>query len=248
MYTLDNAFTARNQYSIVIVGCGGTGGFVAEGLSRIIPREVPLVLVDPDRVEERNLERQNFFWEDLGKLKSEALALRLSRKFHRAIAYSTLPVGMTPLDCNCLVIGCVDNGPARRDIARHFYGRCSHLPAWWIDSGNDQNSGQILIGNRPGPPQYQDNRFYSLPLPTQQRPELLRQPRPARGCAEMAAQGQTINQSMAALVIEVVRRLITGSCPWIQLYLDMNLGTLQPVFVTPEVVEDLVRHKIPRGG
>jgi hypothetical protein len=44
---------------------------------------------------------------------------------------------------------------------------------------------------------------------------------------------------MAALVVEVVRRLIEGSCSWMQLYLDLEAGTLNPVLATPEVVENI---------
>ena len=192
MYTLDNDFATRFKYEVAIVGCGGTGGFVAEGLCRILPSNIPLVLVDPDRVEERNLLRQNFFREDLGKLKSEALAERLSRKYDRAIAYSTLPVSLTPLGFNTLVIGCVDNGLARRDIANKFRDTYGNAPAWWIDSGNGENFGQVLIGNRTGPAQYRTSekgdRFYSLPLPTQQRPELLRQqPTASQLCGDCRA-------------------------------------------------------------
>ena len=67
-FTLDNSF-ARGAFTVTIVGCGGTGGFVAEGLCHLLPREATLVLVDHDRVEERNLRRQNFVREDLGRFK-----------------------------------------------------------------------------------------------------------------------------------------------------------------------------------
>jgi hypothetical protein len=252
LYTLNNDFATRFRYQVAVVGCGGTGGFVAEGLCRILPSNVPLLLIDHDRVEERNLLRQNFFREDLGNLKSEALAKRLSRKYGRPVAYSTMPVSFTPLGYSALVLGCVDNGLARRDIARKFANVSSPPPAWWIDAGNGENFGQVLIGNSNGPAQYRKDekgeRVYYMPLPTQQRPELLRQQPPARSCAEVAEQGPTINQSMAVLVVEVTRRLIAGTCPWIQLYLDMNTGILQPVFATPEVIEDMAKHKIPKGG
>jgi len=247
LYTLDNDFATRFKYEVMIVGCGGTGGFVAEGLSRLLPSNVPLVLVDPDRVEARNLRRQNFFPEDLGKLKSEALAHRLSRKYCRAIAFSILPVSLTPLGFNSLVIGCVDNGPARRDIAARFITTYGNAPAWWVDAGNGENFGQVLIGNRTGSAQYRNSekgdRFYALPLPTQQRPDLLRQQPAVTSCADLEEQGPPINQNMASLVIEVVRRLIAGTCSWIQLYLDLELGTLQPVLVTPETVEEILRRK-----
>ena len=45
-----------------MVGTGGTGGFVAEGLCRLFQgREATIVLVDHDRVEPHNLLRQNFY-------------------------------------------------------------------------------------------------------------------------------------------------------------------------------------------
>ena len=88
MYHLDNAFLLDNPF-ITVVGCGGTGGFVAESLCRLFQgREVTIVLVDHDRVEPHNLLRQNFFAEDVGRFKSQALAERLTRAYGRAIGYS----------------------------------------------------------------------------------------------------------------------------------------------------------------
>ena len=60
-YYLDNAFLLDNPW-ITVVGCGGTGGFVAEGLCRLFQgRQATIVLVDHDRVEPHNLLRQNFW-------------------------------------------------------------------------------------------------------------------------------------------------------------------------------------------
>ena len=48
-YYLDNAFLLDNPW-ITVVGCGGTGGFVAEGLCRLFQgRDATIVLVDHDR-------------------------------------------------------------------------------------------------------------------------------------------------------------------------------------------------------
>ena len=78
-YYLDNEFLIDRPW-ITVVGCGGTGGFVAEGLCRLFTgREATIVLVDHDRVEPHNLLRQNFHAEDVGKFKSQALADRLAR-------------------------------------------------------------------------------------------------------------------------------------------------------------------------
>jgi len=37
----------------------------------------------------------------------------------------------------------------------------------------------------------------------------------------------------------VVRRILEGTCPWMQLYLDLDAGTLTPTMATPEVVSRL---------
>jgi hypothetical protein len=83
-------------------------------------------------------------------------------------------------------------------------------------------------------------------LPTVQQPALLAQVPRQRSCAAAVAaddQSPTINQAMGALVLEVVRRIIEGTCPWMQLYLDLEAGTLTPTMATPEVVSRLTRIK-----
>ena len=60
--------------AITVVGVGGTGGFVAAGLARMLPPTIGLVLIDMDRVEEHNLNRQSFTAADIGQFKSVAMA------------------------------------------------------------------------------------------------------------------------------------------------------------------------------
>ncbi len=244
MYRLSNDFT-RHRYTVTVVGCGGTGGFTAESLCRFLPEEATLVLVDHDRVEERNLTRQCFSRQDLGRFKSETLAHRLAQKFDRPVGYSTLPVAMAELSLPGLVIGCVDNGLARRDIARAVKGMI-HECSWWVDAGNGENYGQVVIGNTDVASDLlpTGDIYYGLPLPTMQKPELLSQAPRARDCASIAEeQGPTINLTMAAVVVEVVRRLIAGTCSWVQLYIDMEAGTLVPVLATPEIINSLKKRK-----
>ena len=76
----------------MLVGCGGTGGYLAEALCRLlIGRRSRLFLVDLDRVEEHNVARQAFDTADAGRFKAQVLAERLSRRFGREIGYSVLP-------------------------------------------------------------------------------------------------------------------------------------------------------------
>jgi len=232
---VDNSRTA----AVIIIGCGGTGGFVADGLARLLPRAIDLVFIDMDTVEERNLNRQSFTTADVGLFKSEALAKRLAGKYQRPIQYSVLPVGAGDLPGG-IVVGCVDNGPARQAIAEHHDDG-----QWWVDSGNGPNFGQILIGNSKTEklrPSFIADLCCRLPLPTIQQPAILAQTPRQRSCTEAVAaddQSPTINQAMAALVLEVVRRILEGTCPWMQLYLDLDAGTLTPTMATPEVVSRL---------
>ena len=225
--------------AIIVAGCGGTGGFVADGLSRMLSPTIGLILIDIDTVEERNLNRQSFTAADIGLFKSEALAKRLAGKYRRPVQYSVLPVGAADLPKG-IVVGCVDNGLARQTIAERI-----HDGQWWVDSGNGRNFGQVLIGNSKVEklrPSFTHDLCVRLPLPTIQQPALLTQVPGRRSCAEAVAaddQSPTINQAMGALVIEVVRRIIAGTCPWMQLYLDLDAGTLTPTIATPEVVSRL---------
>ena len=239
----------RFRNSIALVGCGGTGGFAAESLCRLLQgTPVKLRLIDGDRVEERNLGRQNFYPEDLGRFKAQALAERLARRYRTPVAYSitTLQESSRNLLESCpVVVGCVDNAAARAAIA------ASITPGhWWVDAGNGAEFGQVLVGNARAEGFRQLMAFdpekglcHALPLPTWVRPELLvPAPRPQQSCAgavEAGEQGPTINQLMAALVVEVVRRLLEGRLTWWQVYLDLEVGSLRTVPVTPEGVARL---------
>lgn len=246
---------------VAVVGCGGTGSFAAEGLARLLQSYpgVKLYLIDGDRVEERNLGRQNFYPEDLGKFKSEALALRLAQSYRAAVAYLTTPLlpDMAGQLNNCgVVVGCVDNAAARETIANQI-----RVNQWWVDSGNGNEHGQVVIGNSSlgqlangGAFEPEKGRCYGLPLPTLVHPELL-VPAPQPSCAEAVAagdQGPTINQWMALLVVEMVRRLLEGRLTWWRVYLDLEAGNLRPVRAVPESVSKLtgirVKKLMPRGG
>lgn len=244
MYKLYNDFVQR-RYNVVVVGCGGTGGFVAEGLCRILPTKATLVLVDHDVVEEPNLRRQNFYRTELRMYKSEALARRLSVRFNRPIAYSTLPLSQVSSSFD-LIIGCVDNGLARAQIVDKSDG------AFWIDAGNSYNYGQVAIGNTKHL-HYLEQSFdpdkgicFYLPYPHIQMPELLRtispdpSPPPCEQPNDMPSQSPVINQAIATLVLEFVFRLLQGQLTWMRCYIDLQVGTLTTVPIEPKTVSGIV--------
>ncbi len=249
---------------ILVVGCGGTGSFVAEGLCRLlINTDVPLILIDPDRVEPHNLIRQQFFSGDVGKFKSQALAERLSRQYERSIGYSVYPYehdlvsedlggGLRSLAAQGIIIGCVDNVAARRSIAEKWgWGN------WWIDAGNGYSSGQVLIGNTSVVEQLEGGfdrekqEVVALPLPILQLPSLLAPPtievKDIRDCAEAVMaeeQSPVINQAMATLVLEFMHRLLKGTLSWMGVYLDIEAGSMQTVPAEPEILARMLGVKV----
>ena len=76
---------ARNRpVQIVIIGAGGTGGYVIPHLYRIAlasARPCRIVIADGDIVEEKNLIRQNFAECDIGENKAAVMAERYSDVF-----------------------------------------------------------------------------------------------------------------------------------------------------------------------
>ena len=245
-----------------MVGCGGTGSLVAEGLCRLLEKDRQLLLIDHDRVETHNLRRQNFFDDDVGKFKSQALAERLARQYGRPIGYSVYPfqyelygeslgAHMYQVVMSGVIIGCVDNAAARRDIARGI-----KLGTWWIDAGNSYNSGQVLIGDvdnvrsLTGSFNKATMEVAHLPMPSMQSPSLLIPPaRKERqlDCAEavdLDGQSPVINQAMATLVLEFVYRLLQGTLTWMGAYIDLDAGTLQTVPAEPVTVARMLSVKV----
>jgi len=242
--------------NVVVVGCGGTGGFVAEGLCRILARtEMSLVLVDYKTVRPHNLRRQHFYDEDLGKFKSKVMAERLTRHFGRTIGYCTLPYrsrmidsefgeNMATLVDHGIIIGCVDGPEGRRAIADNF------MPGnWWIDAGNSYSSGQVLIGNASqkdflkGSFNNLENIVSWLPLPSMQIPSLLAPPsvpQAARQDCDEAIdnfdQSSVINLAMATLVLEFFEQLIGGTLMNSGAYIDLSAMTLIRVPAEPETI------------
>lgn len=228
--------------TIVIVGCGGTGSFLASRVCRLlIGRQAEVYLVDHDIVEPHNVARQDFTLDDVGRPKAQILAERLSNRkagFRRVVGYALAPfdaqvhtlVFRRPARLQ-LVVGCVDNAAARREIAAAItqpvlYGSRSAVgDVWWLDSGNGQNTGQILLGNIGDPEGLKgafdpaSGRCTALPLPSLQAPALLTSPdesaRARRDCAEAIVAGDqsaTINGTAAEKLANYIDLLLNGTC------------------------------------
>ena len=120
-----DAQSTISRLHVGIVGLGSVGSVVSEGLARV---GVPFVtLVDPDRVEEHNLDRLlNATQNDIGRLKVDLartaflshattdspIVHAVAESIHTANAYRRI------LDCD-LIFSCVDR-PVARDVLNYI--------------------------------------------------------------------------------------------------------------------------------
>ncbi len=72
---------AFRDKSVLLIGCGAIGSYVAEHFARAGVKK--LILVDNKKVTPGLLSRQNYLYGDIGKFKSEALANRLDAISHK---------------------------------------------------------------------------------------------------------------------------------------------------------------------
>ncbi|MFN7970790.1 MAG: ThiF family adenylyltransferase [Acidobacteriota bacterium] len=202
---------------IILVGCGGTGSYVARAVAQVgrvlLERglDVRIAFADPDVVEPKNIPRQLFADAELGEPKAVALARRYGAAWgvpieaHHASFSEDLLAGADTLR---IIVGCVDNARARKTVAEAVTS-ARRRDAWmwrdrmraplvlWLDCGNDRQSGQVLLGTTSDAEALAracalDGFCTESPLPTLQAPELLvprddERARTKLSCAELMA-------------------------------------------------------------
>lgn len=261
---------ATERMCVTLIGCGGTGSWLAPAiarLARVADRKLDITFVDPDHVEEANICRQNFCDAEIGKNKATALAERYGQAWGLDITSIEARFDANRLDRAWgsvnLLIGCVDNAAARKSINKAL-GWNHNLHAdpetrnrfWWLDSGNAENNGQVLLGSAEKPAALEGSfpvarTCTALPSPALQHPELLK-PRPeettaAAGmtCVElMAANAQSliVNQRIAAEAADYVARLLLRRpLKKFATYVDLDTGTSRGVPITAEAVARAAR-------
>lgn len=245
---------------IALVGCGGTGSWLAPHLARLAlllgettNHPIDLRFIDPDTVSEVNCYRQNFCMAEIGESKAQTLAIRYGLAWGVEISASAAPFELASLHSDTrparrILIGCVDNPAARRDLDRV----AKETRAWWLDCGNHHSAGQVLLGAghaRPDDPFKLPGFCSWLPLPGAQHPELLQDEQPAfatdarpLSCAEAAlagAQGLTVNAAVASLAADMLHRLlITKDLDRFAVYLDLAAGSMRAKYITRKELEN----------
>jgi PRTRC genetic system ThiF family protein len=243
------------QLVLVLVGCGGTGSWLAPTLARIArllgeklntPPQVEFW--DPDTVEPKNIFRQNFCDREVGQNKAETLAFRFGAAWGVAIEAHSCPfdAGYRNSWQTHLFIGCVDNPKARQKIAEAR----KRSNGWWLDCGNEKHTGQIVFGGGDLQARNLPGLAVHVPPPEIQCPDLLQVhpepeqllPAPQLSCAEQAlvdAQGLSINQRMAAEASDyLIRLLLHNDLRKQATYLDLEAGSARSRYIAPETTAE----------
>lgn len=155
------------HFDIMLIGVGGTGGCFFTKLARFLSDiklekiDITFRIMDGDFVEAKNLGRQPFTEDDIGKNKAVALASAAEEVLDvKVIAYPEYlsPDNMYILDWSNdrtmnsnnvrILIGAVDNHACRKLLHTYFMGYQRDETLIYIDAANEFSCGEIVIGKK----------------------------------------------------------------------------------------------------
>lgn len=277
------AVVMPREYSslrFVVVGAGGTGSFAIPAIARLIfelkqqdNKPVAMLVVDPDVVESGNIPRSNFCAAEVGTFKAQTLVERITMAWGLETKFSCdtfdaekhLKESASDYRSLTVIVGCVDNYLARRDIHNAIdsfrgYSSSDAPNLWWIDGGNGRSSGQVLLGSntkRIKPEQHFTGTSIcrSLPAPSLIHPDLLAEEKTAPETARLEAlscpdrirlgeQSLNINQRVAIEMADMLTAMfLTRSLKRFAAYFDLESGTGRSLYCTSEQVAAAIRRK-----
>lgn len=142
--------------SILLIGAGGTGSQIITGLARMNRTLVSLghpglrlAVYDGDIVSVSNVGRQLFSEADIGRNKATVLVSRVNMFF--GTAWSVFPYSVnenTDIGSSQprIVVSAVDSAQTRVAIFKAMTVRKGWGGAYWLDTGNTQSTGQVILG------------------------------------------------------------------------------------------------------
>ena len=163
----DILLNPQHPVTVNLIGAGGTGSQVLTCLARL---DVTLralghpglfvTLYDPDIVTDANIGRQLFGCSDLGLNKAQCLITRVNNFFGndwKAVPdiFPTVLKDARRDDMANITVTCTDNIKSRLDLWNVLKAvptsnyRDYETPLYWMDFGNTQSTGQVVLGTIP---------------------------------------------------------------------------------------------------
>lgn len=260
-FTLLNAFPVMlphpTKIRLIQVGCGGTGSFLTPLLCRLIQhlssqKDFELTLIDPDIIESVNCLRQNFSTNEVGFYKAASLAVKYAASFGISINAIMKPFSSqdfsTSWQWTTVIIGCVDNFEARREIEKCLHSHFRQSNTFWLDCGNAGNgisAGQVLLGNDSefDPDNALEGNFcVHLPSPALQLPSLIQPLTPslstpkATSCTENI-QAPFVNYRMAVEAVEMLWELFNYRLLRFATFFDGEAGSARSFYTDANTLQ-----------
>lgn len=194
-FTDNSLLQPTNPITVNLIGAGGTGSQVLTALARmnhalneLHHAGLQVILWDNDTVSTANLGRQLFANAELGMYKSVALINRINRFFGtnwkaETVKFEPNKHNELPPNARAIItISCVDSVKARFGIAEVLdQTKCnnryqSNRAKYWLDFGNSQNTGQVILSTVGDVYQPKSEKFTpiaNLPFVTEEFGDLL---------------------------------------------------------------------------
>lgn len=156
-FTDNYLLNPQHCITVHLIGAGGTGSQVLEALARMDATLTRLghpglsvTVFDADEISESNLGRQLFSPADVGLNKAVCLTTRINQFF--GLDWEAIPAMYTDNSPRAnITISCVDNVKSRLTVHKHLTSNKQILdvyekPLYWLDFGNTQKTGQVILG------------------------------------------------------------------------------------------------------
>lgn len=248
----------QHPVTVNLIGVGGTGSQVLTNLARL---DVTLralnhpglfvTVYDPDIVTEANIGRQLFGWSDIGLNKAQCLVTRINNFFGNDWAaipdlYPVCPKDARRDNMANITITCTDNVKSRMDLWKVLKAvpesdYTNHgTPIYWLDFGNSQSSGQVVMGTVPRKIKQPESHLYETVSSLKVVTRLVRYSKvkdndsgPSCSLAEaLEKQDLFINSTLAQLGCNLLWKMFRhGMIEYHGLYLNLSTMKVNPIYV-----------------
>lgn len=252
-YTHPYLLNPQHKITVNLIGLGGTGSQVLGCLARLHMALTgighPGIHVrawDPDKVSPANIGRQLFFQPDIGQNKAIVLISRVNRSF--GFEWEAFPSEYTKRSAN-IHITCIDTAQGRIEIGEMLSDSQTGEPhkrnIYWLDIGNLQKTGQVILGTAPGisvtQPKSDHTTTTSLPNVVKFFPALSKIKEKDQGPSCSLAQALNrqdlfINSTLAQYGVNLIWKLFReGMIRYHGCYVNLDLFTVNPIRIQSKI-------------
>lgn len=242
---MPHASLLNGRIDVLIIGAGGTGSQVTQGLGPLHaallalghPSGISVTVMDPSVVREANLARQPFYACDIGQYKATVMATRVAAQY--AANGLTVRADITDniqkvvaRNRPDIIFGCVDTRKARSAIAK----TTAHHRVLWMDLGNRNDDGQCIFGTL-----VTDKNDRVIPHIGKLYPEAIDTTLPddnLPSCSmaeSLERQSLYINRLIATLALDMFSRFLREGLEHHGRIINLKEGTMNRIAVDPDV-------------